>query len=75
MDCQHVDGAPQQSFNIDVEADKLRAIKIFVAAPSESLNVEQLPFTFQVTEKNSDGTPEIRSYKATFRSPHKDKSP
>ncbi len=70
-----VDGAPQQSFNIDVDADKLRAFKIFVAAPADALNVEQLPFTFLVTEQNSNGSPEIRSYKATFRSPNKDTTP
>lgn len=70
-----VDGAPQHSFNIDVEADKLRAFKIFVSVPPAAVNAEQTPFTFQVIENVSSGTPETRNYTATFRSPHKDTAP
>jgi cytochrome c oxidase accessory protein FixG len=70
-----VDGEPGQAFTVDVEADKLRAIKVFIAISQQSLTGDQTPFTFKVEEQGSDGTPETRSYEANFQSPAKEKSP
>ncbi len=70
-----VDGEPGQAFTVDVEADKLRAIKVFIAISQQSLTGDQTPFTFKVEEQRSDGTPETRSYAANFQSPAKEKSP
>jgi cytochrome c oxidase accessory protein FixG len=70
-----VDGEPPRNFNIDVEADKLRAVKIFVATPPQSITAEQMPFTFNVVEQNSDGEPETRNYSAVFQTPPKEKTP
>jgi cytochrome c oxidase accessory protein FixG len=70
-----LDGKAQQHFIIDVEADKLRAVKIFVANPAQSLSNQQVPFSFRVVEQAAEGAPEVRSYAATFQSPPKDKAP
>jgi cytochrome c oxidase accessory protein FixG len=70
-----VDGVPSRNFSIDVEADKLRAVKIFVATPPQSITAEQTPFTFNVVEQNSDGKPETRDYSAVFQAPLKEKTP
>ncbi len=70
-----VDGEPRQSFSIDVDADKLRAIRVFVVNPARSLSGEPVPFTFKVVEQASSGEAETRSYAATFQSPAKDKTP
>ncbi len=70
-----VDGEPRQAFTVDVEADKLRAIKVFIAISQQSLTGDQTPFTFKVEEQGGDGAPETRSYAASFQSPAKEKSP
>ncbi len=70
-----VDGIPQRNFSIDVEPDKLRAIKVFVATPPKTVGAGQTPFQFNVVEQTNDGTPERRIYAAVFLAPQEDKTP
>ena len=69
------DGAPLREFTIDVEADKLRAIKVYVAVPPLLLGSEQVPFEFKVVEKASQTTAETRSIPAIFHAPPKETTP
>jgi cytochrome c oxidase accessory protein FixG len=69
------DGEPLHGFNVDVEADKLRAIKVYVAASPLLLKSEQTPFVFKVVEQGTGSTPETRSYAAIFHAPPKETTP
>ena len=69
------DGEPSREFNVDVEADKLRAIKIYVSASPLLLKSEQTPFVFKVVEQGPESTPETRSYSAIFHAPSKETTP
>jgi cytochrome c oxidase accessory protein FixG len=69
------DGAPLQEFTIDVEADKLRAIKVYIAISPLLLASEQVPFEFKVIEKSSPTTPETRSIPVFFHAPPKETTP
>ena len=69
------DGAPLREFTIDVEADKLRAIKVYVAVPPLLLEGEQVPFEFKVVEQASQTTAETRSIPAIFHAPPKETAP
>jgi cytochrome c oxidase accessory protein FixG len=69
-------GEPLREFNVDVEADKLRAIKIYVAVSPLLLGgSEQTPFEFKVVEKGTESTPETRSISAIFHAPPKETTP
>ncbi len=70
-----VDGIPSRSLDVDVEADKLRAVKIYVTTTSQLINSEQMPFTFKVVEKTAEATHEMRNQPAIFHSPSKEKAP
>ena len=69
------DGEPLQEFTVDVDADKLRAIKVYVAVPPLLLGGEQVAFEFKVVEKASQSTPETRSIPAFFHAPPKETTP
>jgi polyferredoxin len=69
------DGEPLREFNVDVEADKLRAIKIYVSASPLLLKSEQTPFVFKVVEQGAEPTPETRNYAAIFHAPPKETTP
>jgi cytochrome c oxidase accessory protein FixG len=69
------DGEPLREFNVDVEADKLRAIKIYVSASPLLLKSEQTPFVFKVVEQGTESTSETRSYAAIFHAPPKETTP
>jgi len=69
------DGAPLREFTIEVEADKLRAIKVYVAVPPLLLEGEQVPFEFKVVEQASQTTAETRSIPAIFHAPPKETQP
>jgi cytochrome c oxidase accessory protein FixG len=63
------DGEPSRTVGVDVEADKLRAVRIYVAIPEKGLAQEQTNFTFLVTEENSGQAGESRQYSAIFHAP------
>ena len=69
------DVEPLREFNVDVEADKLRAIKVYVAVSPLLLWSEQTPFEFKVVEKGIESTPEKRSIPAFFHTPSKETTP
>ena len=70
------DGEALREFTVDVEADKLRAIKIYVAVSPLLLGgSEQTPFEFKVVEKGAESTPETRSISAIFHAPPKESTP
>ncbi len=69
------DGEALHEFTVDVEADKLRAIKVYVAVSPLLLGSEQTPFEFKVVEKASLSTPETRSISAIFHAPPKEMKP
>jgi cytochrome c oxidase accessory protein FixG len=62
------DAPPTTSLPVDVEADKLRAIRIYVSAPHDGLEPEQT-FHFEVKEV---GGAETATYSAYFHAPHED---
>jgi cytochrome c oxidase accessory protein FixG len=68
-------GESLREFNVDVEADKLRAIKVYVAASPLLLRSEQTPFVFKVVEKGTESIPETRSISAIFHAPPKEATP
>lgn len=68
-------GEPLHEFNVDVDADKLRAIKVYVAVSPLLLGNEQTPFEFKVVEKATESTPETRSISAFFHAPPKEATP
>jgi cytochrome c oxidase accessory protein FixG len=68
-------GEALREFNVDVEADKLRAMKVYVAVPAFLLGSEQIPFEFKVVEKATLPTPEMRSIPAFFHAPPKETTP
>ena len=55
-----------QSLLVEVDADKLRAIKIYVTVPSENLTSNRIPFSFRVTSLLGS---ESTTASATFESP------
>jgi cytochrome c oxidase accessory protein FixG len=61
------DAAPGRAFEIDVEADKLRAIKVYVSAKPETLSGQQTPFRFEIAESE-----EMKAYDAIFNAPRRE---
>ena len=58
------------SFEISVEPDKLKAVKIYVATPDpEIIEHERSRFHFRVEELNPTGVAETASYDAIFHAP------
>ena len=66
---------PLREFNVDVEADKLRAIKVYVAVSPLLLRSELTPIEFKVVERGTESTPEMRSISAFFHAPPKETTP
>ncbi len=62
------DEAPTRELSIDVEADKLRTLKVYVTAPVDKLQGETTPFRFIATEKEGQ---ESSDYDASFKAPAK----
>jgi cytochrome c oxidase accessory protein FixG len=69
MEMTGSDLPPARSLNVDVEADKLRAIKVYVTAPLGDLVHEQTDFKFDVAENTVGREPEKREYSAFFHAP------
>jgi cytochrome c oxidase accessory protein FixG len=67
-------GGTQQSLDITVEPDKLKAVKIYVSTLDENVTQhERTDFEFRVEELNAAGTPETARYDAIFHAPeHKE---
>ena len=63
------DNSPSRRLDIDVDADKLRAIKVFVTAAPPSLHGEHTPFTFKLVDLGAEAEPEARQYEAIFHGP------
>ena len=62
-------GQPKgESLEIEVPADKLRAVKVFVESPRASLATRETPFRFLVTEIIAE-TPETSAARAIFHAP------
>ncbi len=60
------------SIDVAVEADKLRAIKVYVATADGHVREEDTTrFKFTVTELTTGGTPETSTYHAIFHGPGK----
>lgn len=60
-------GAKGTSFEISVEPDKLKAVKIYVATGDHQITEnERSRFHFKVEELNPTGVPEAVSYDAIF---------
>ncbi|MGB9141566.1 MAG: FixG Ig-like domain-containing protein, partial [Aestuariivirga sp.] len=64
-----------QQIAIDVEADKLRAVKVYVTASPQSLSDVQTEFAFTVVEEVSGVAPENRKQLAIFHAPPKEPNP
>jgi cytochrome c oxidase accessory protein FixG len=64
-----------QKIAIDVEADKLRAVKVYVTASPQSLSDVQTEFAFTVVEEVSGVAPENRRQLAIFHAPPKEPNP
>ena len=69
MSSPDLDGQPKgQSFDIAVDADKLRAVKIFVEVPRGNLSAPAQDFRFKVTSHGGD-VAETRETKTIFHGP------
>ena len=64
-----------QQIAIDVEADKLRAVKVYVTVSPQSLSEVQTGFTFTVVEEMAGVAPENRRRLAIFHAPPKEPNP
>ena len=62
------DEAPTRQLTVDVEADKLRTLKIYVTAPVDKLKGDTTPFKFIATDKEGQ---ERSDYDASFKAPAK----
>ena len=70
-----VDETPASGLEISVDADELRAVKVYVTLDQHSVSGELMPFAFNVLEKAANGTPEARSASAIFHAPKKESPP
>lgn len=66
MSINGIDGEPARSFDIPVEPDRLRALRVFVAQPPEVLVPGSTDFSFIVTEETAG---ESDVYNARFEVP------
>ena len=57
---------PSRSFDIDVEADKLRSVKAYVTMPRRAIDQETITFSFVLTSKVD---PESSKHPAVFHGP------
>jgi cytochrome c oxidase accessory protein FixG len=65
-------GAKGTSFDIAVEPDKLKAVKIYVSTSDPAVIVsDRTDFDFKVEELNPKGQPETAAYDAIFHAPAK----
>lgn len=65
------DSAPSRSVEVDVDADKLRAVRVYVSAPASEKLIGENTFTFEVLEKSTGTDSERRTYSAFFHAPEK----
>lgn len=70
-----IDESPANGLEISVDADELRAIKVYVTLDQHSVSGEIMPFSFNVLEQTAVGTPEARSTSAIFHAPKKEQLP
>ncbi len=61
-----IDGEPARSFDIPVEPDKLRALRVFVSQPRDMVVPGSTSFSFVVEEPNAS---EFDVYNANFEAP------
>jgi polyferredoxin len=59
---------PSRSFDIDVEADKLRSVKAYVTMPRQAIDQETIAFSFVLTSKEGS---ESSEHPAIFHGPSK----
>jgi cytochrome c oxidase accessory protein FixG len=72
MEMVGAEGVKGTSFDISVEPDKLKAVKIYVATSDhEVVSDERSDFHFKVEELNTQGPAETASYDAIFHAPEK----
>jgi cytochrome c oxidase accessory protein FixG len=70
MQAEGEDRDPVTALTVTVEADKLHAVKLFVATASETVRkAEATGFRFEVAEVGSAGEPEAGSFEAVFHAP------
>jgi len=76
MSVNGIDESPARSVSIEVEPDSLRALKVYVSQPRDSVTGASQHFTFSVIEADGPETaapgtaaPETASYVATFSAP------
>jgi cytochrome c oxidase accessory protein FixG len=60
---------PSRAFDIDVEADKLRSVKVYVAMPRKSMADETVNFSFVIAERGVEGDGERSEHSAIFHGP------
>ena len=63
-----VEGQPSKVLDIDVKADVLKQIKVFVTVPRDNLDGESTDITFEVRDLGGD---EQAAYTGVFRGPQK----
>ncbi|WP_349365095.1 MAG: cytochrome c oxidase accessory protein CcoG [Roseitalea porphyridii] len=61
-----IDGEPARSFDIPVEPDKLRPLRVFVSQSPDQVQPGSTPFSFTVEEADSG---EVDVYNANFEAP------
>ena len=60
-------GAPSRTVAVDVEADKLKSVKVYVTAPRDRLLAGATEFSFVITAKDKQS--ETSRHKAIFHAP------
>ncbi|WP_119269533.1 cytochrome c oxidase accessory protein CcoG [Taklimakanibacter deserti] len=60
---------PSRAFEVEVEADKLRSIKTYVAMPREAMTGETTGFSFVITDSSQTEAAERSEYPAIFHGP------
>ena len=73
MELVGASGARGANFDITVEPDKLKAVKVYVATADESvLEDEHNRFHFRIEELHPEGMAETARYDAIFHAPGTD---
>lgn len=62
---------PSRSFAIDVEADKLRSVKAYVAMPADTMTGDSVSFSFVITDRDQSEGAERSEYSTVFHGPGK----
>ena len=60
---------PSRDFEVDVEADKLRSVKVYVAMPRQAMTGDTLSFSFVIAESGQKEGAERSEHPAIFHGP------